>query len=317
MRRRDRRTAVLAFLAATAIAAAGCDASRETTDGRSARVVAVGDIACGTPPAPTGSVCRYDIVADATNDEQPDLFLALGDTQYETPSGSVDYAFYDRAFGSLRPITLPTPGDEDWIADREAYLDYFGDRTTETGYDSHVIAGWHIVVLNSQDCFDADGCPAGSAQLGWLRDVLADPPGGASGCTLAIWHDPRFLWADWWSEGGMPRGPQNHVAPLWKLLAEAGAEVVLNGNAHHYERWAPMDADGAADPLGMTEFVVGTGGRSLNPLGPQPRPELLEAAQDDGFGVLVLDLRPGGLDYRWRGAEEADGFDDRGSIDCH
>ena len=282
-----------------------------------ATVVAVGDIACGAEPAEQGTRCRYDIVAEAVLDERPDLFLALGDLQYADPSGTVDFSFYDRAFGSLRAITVPAPGDEDWTEDRAAFLEYFGERATESGYDSLAIAGWHVLSLNSQDCFDADGCREGSAQLEWLGAQLADPPAGTGDCTLAIWHDPRFLWAPWWEKDGVPRGPQERVAPFWDLLDAAGADVVVHGNAHHYERWAPMDAGGAVSQQGITEFVVGTGGKSLVPLGSDPRPETLEVAQADEFGALVLDLRPEGLRYRWRGAGPGTRFEDEGEIACH
>lgn len=315
IRPRVARSAVL--LAMVSLGAAACGQGPTATGGERARVVAVGDIACGAPSARHGAECRYDDVAEVVVDERPDLFLALGDTQYETAAGTIDFRFYDEAFGSLRPITLPTAGDEDWTADREAFLEYFGGRTTETGYDSTVIAGWHVIVLNSQDCFDADGCKEGSPQHDWLRDRLADPPDDASACTLAIWHDPRFLWARWWSKDGAPRGSQERVAPFWMLLDAAGADVVLHGNAHHYERWSPMNAVGDPTPQGITQFVVGTGGKSLNALGLEPRPEELEVAQGRSFGALVLDLRPGSLDFRWRGIDGSERFEDEGTIACH
>src|SRR5215208_5883327 len=156
-----------ACVAVLAIIAAACNGDGRGTApaGRQrATLVAVGDIACGTEPAPVGDECRYEVVAEVAVAEEPDLFLALGDVQYATPSGDLDFSFYDEAFGALRPVTLPTGGDEDWDADRDAFLGYFGNRTNDDGYDSLVLAGWHIVVLNSRDCFDDDGCRAGSPQ---------------------------------------------------------------------------------------------------------------------------------------------------------
>ena len=324
--------ALTATIAAAWLLAASCGGSSEPdvtlptdvpaeaspSDPGRATVVAVGDIACGAAPAEQGIECRYDTVADAVIDEQPDLFLALGDLQYVNPSGEIDFSFYDGAFGDLRSITVPTAGDEDWGVDREAFEAYFGGRTTETGYDALEVAGWQVLVLNSQDCFDDDGCGEGSEQYEWLREQLdADAPGTDERCTLAIWHDPRFLWAPWWEKDGVPREAQEHVAPFWTLLGAAGAEVVLNANAHHYERWTPIGADGDPSPMGITEFVVGTGGKSLVPLGTQPRPESLEVAQAEEFGALVLDLHADELDFRWRGAEPGGSFSDEGTIDCH
>jgi hypothetical protein len=308
----------IALIAAASIGAASCEspgpaaAPEPSRSAERARVVAIGDIACGSPPGRTE--CRYDAVAEAVLDERPDLLLALGDVQYATESGRLDFRFYDRYFGSLRSDTLPTGGDEDWGVDRDAFLEYFGSRASPRGYDSILVAGWQIIALNSPDCFDNDGCKEGSEQIEWLRTELAARP---SECTLAIWHDPRFLWAKWWTKDGVPRAGQERVAPFWTVLAESNAEVVLHGNAHHYERWAPMDASGGASDDGITEFVVGTGGKSLNPLGVEPRPANLEIAQAEEFGALVLDLEPGRLSYRWRGVDRDGSFEDVGTIRCH
>jgi hypothetical protein len=279
-------------------------------------LVAVGDIACGSPPASDGDRCRYGDVAELVHAQDPDLFLALGDIQYASSEGTIDFGYFDDAFGDLLPMTVPTAGDEDWGVDRRGYLDYFGARTTRAGYDSASIGGWHIIVLNSQDCVDDDGCAAGSEQYEWLRRELEDPPASAPLCTMAIWHDPRFLWTQWWTKDGVPRGPQDAVAPLWELLYEARAEVVLNANAHHYERWEPMNERGQVSSDGITQFVVGTGGKGLNAVGPDPRPRQLATDYDGGFGVLVMGLGTAWLDYRWEGTDPSASFADTGTIFC-
>ncbi|CAN5749688.1 hypothetical protein BH18ACT17_BH18ACT17_16740 [soil metagenome] len=290
-------------------------AEASPSDPGRATVVAVGDIACGTEPAQQGAECRYDTVAEAVADEQPDLFFALGDLQYVDPSGEVDFSFYDSAFGGLRSITVPTAGDEDWGVDREAFEAYFGSRTTDTGYDALEVAGWQVLVLNSQDCFDDDGCGEGSEQYEWLREQLDEGVASADErCTLAIWHDPRFLWAPWWEKDGVPREAQEHVAPFWALLGDAGAEVVLNANAHHYERWAPLGADGGPSAEGIVEFVVGTGGKDHAAAG---TPSTLgDAVIDDAFGVLKLTLHDGGYDFAFVPAWGDIGVDS-GEGTCH
>ena len=45
------------------------------------------------------------------------------------------------------------------------------------------------------------------------------------------------------------------MAALWRTLALGGADVVLAGHDHHYERFAPID--------GIRSFVV-AGGRALS-----------------------------------------------------
>ena len=53
------------------------------------------------------------------------------------------------------------------------------------------------------------------------------------------------------------------MRPLWQDLCNAGAEIVLNGHNHQYERSAPQTPAGAASPArGIREFVAGTGGTS-------------------------------------------------------
>jgi hypothetical protein len=74
-----------------------------------------------------------------------------------------------------------------------------------------------------------------------------------------------------------------------------------------------MDAAGAPDPAGLTQFVVGTGGRSLYGFG-----DILptSAAHDSStYGVLELTLRPGGYDWRFV-PTEAGGYIDAGSASC-
>ena len=74
-----------------------------------------------------------------------------------------------------------------------------------------------------------------------------------------------------------------------------------------------MDADGEADPDGMVEFVVGTGGRSLYGFD-----DLLptSAAHDNSsYGVLKLTLRPDAYDWEFVPTSET-GFSDSGTADC-
>ena len=60
--------------------------------------------------------------------------------------------------------------------------------------------------------------------------------------------------------------------PVWELLYEAGADVVLVGDNHLYQRWAPQDAHGNAVEDGIVQFTAGTGGRMLYTFGRPPGP---------------------------------------------
>ena len=100
-----------------------------------------------------------------------------------------------------------------------------------------------------------------------------------------------------------------------------GADVVLNGHNHNYSRWLPTDPSGTYDPAhGLTQFIVGTGGRNLNGFGGQnAKPITFVRGQSSEFGVLELTLHPGSYDFLFRSTlGSASGFIDAGSsVPCH
>ncbi len=79
-----------------------------------------------------------------------------------------------------------------------------------------------------------------------------------------------------------------------------------------YERFAPQDPDGAADPVnGIREFIVGTGGAPPYPfVDVKPNSE----ARLSTNGVLKLALKAGGYDWNF---VPISGAGDSGSTSCH
>src|SRR5712691_4893185 len=105
------------------------------------------------------------------------------------------------------------------------------------------------------------------------------------------------------------------VKPLFQALYDAHADVVVGGHDHDYERFAPQNPDGTADPArGVREFVVGTGGKNHRPFGEsKPNSEVRDAT---AFGVLKLTLKP--KSYDWQFIPEAGkSFVDSGASACH
>jgi acid phosphatase type 7 len=105
------------------------------------------------------------------------------------------------------------------------------------------------------------------------------------------------------------------MTPLWQALYEQGADVVLSGHEHNYERFAPQDADGNLDEdRGIRQFVVGTGGKSLYGFGaPLPTSEVRNA---EASGVLMLRLHA--TEYDWQFVPVAGvEFADAGTWPCH
>jgi hypothetical protein len=242
---------------------------------------------------------------DVSEDEQvaelaarlPGTIALLGDAAY--PHGSsADYAnCFDPDWGALRDRLRPAPGNHDYeTKDASAYFSYFGAAagTPGEGWHSYDVGSWHVIALNSE-CAAIGGCAGGSPELAWLVADLAAHP---AACTLAYWHHPRY------SSG--QHGDNDMTAALWAALSDAGADLVLSGHDHDYERMAPVD--------GLRSFVVGTGGRSLYewPGGPGP---FSEVRANDTYGLLELTLRA--TDFSWRFVPAAGGsFTDAGSASC-
>jgi calcineurin-like phosphoesterase family protein len=287
-------------------------APHATVRGPGVTVVAAGDIACDPFDGDfngglgSGSNCRHAAVASVIARLDPDAVLALGDNQYEEGAHDDYLASYDASWGRFLPITYPAPGNHEFKTDGAAgYFKYFGERAGRAGagWYSFDLGKWHLVALNS-NCGDVGGCDRGSPQYEWLRRDLAV---NARACTLAYWHHPLF------SSG--PHGDQSDVRPLWAVLHAAGADVVLAGHDHDYERFRPMTAAGARAPrTGVRGFVVGTGGKQHYRIdGVRPNSVVHD---DSTYGVLELTLMAEG--YRWRFVPAAGGtFTDEGAARCH
>lgn len=277
-------------------------------------VIAVaGDVSCGPESTPSVATCRQFDTSELIVAMDPSLVIAAGDTQYESGRYEDYRRFYDVTWGRFKPITRPALGNHEYYAhaDARGYFDYFNGVGVADGpagprgrgFYSFNLGTWHIVVLNSE-CGRVGGCGVDSVQWRWLRDDLQ---ASAATCTLAVQHHPRF------SSGR--NGSTGSMQPFWQLLVERGVELVVSGHDHMYERFAPMNAAGAADPArGMRQFVVGTGGYShyafRTPLATS------EARIQDVFGVLKLTLGPAAYEWEFLPIAYQSGRD-TGSQACH
>ncbi|MDX6378258.1 MAG: hypothetical protein QOE98_2561, partial [Gaiellaceae bacterium] len=165
------------------------------------------------------------------------------------------------------------------------------------------VGSWHLIALNS-NCGNVGGCGASSPQGRWLA---ADLAAHRNACTLAYWHIPLF------SSGG--RAAINSQ-PLWSALYDAGAEVVLNGHDHIYERFAPQTPGGVRDDArGIREFIVGTGGANHTSLVGLAANS--EVQNTNTFGILKLTLHANSYDWQFIPAAGTGSFTDSGSQTCH
>lgn len=268
-------------------------------------IAAAGDIACSAG-IPGETTCRHQATSDILVDGDYDWILALGDNVYEDGTLKEFRTYFNPTWGRVKRRILPVPGNHEYQTQQaRGYFRYFGKAAGPRGkgYYSLDIGKWHVVGLNS-NCGEVS-CAEGSEQHGWLRKDLA---AHRNKCTLAFWHHPR------WSSG-TTHGGNDDVAPLVSALYEFGADVLLVGHEHNYERFSPQDPEGQKDTeKGIRQFVVGTGGKDHHLFGmPVANSEVGSA---DTYGVLQLTLHPGS--YGWRFIPEAGRtFTDSGRTDCH
>lgn len=266
-------------------------------------VYAAGDIAdCGDRPAmDSGAARTAALVAERLAQEPDARVLALGDNSYPAGRLAEFEACYGPTWGRFKARTLPTPGNHEHQTPGAAgYYAYFGEVAGERGrgYYSRSIGSWQLIALNS--ALSGEDL---QAQLAWLKSELS---ARRARCTLAYWHHPLY------SSGR--HGSQASMREAWQLLADAGAELVLSAHDHHYERFAPQDAQGRRDELrGLRQFVVGTGGAPLRSL--RLFRSHSESYDSSSLGVLRLVLKDAG--YEWEFLPVQGGrFSDRGAAAC-
>jgi PKD repeat protein len=274
-------------------------------------LVGAGDIASCTN---TGDSKTALLVESILNANPTAWAFIAGDNVYEDGS-SVEYRdCYGPTWGRFKARTRPSLGNHEYdgVEGATPSFDYFGDALWENsrdrgGYYSFNLGDtWHIVVLNSNEPF----VPAivGGAQDTWLK---ADLAANNRPCIGAIFHHPRFF-SSTDTASTLSRG---WVKPFWDALYAAGADFILNGHAHQYERFAPQTPDGVADPqTGIRQFIVGMGGKSISV--PVKIASNSEVRNGDTFGVMELTLNASS--YSWRYVPEAGkSFTDTGTNNCH
>jgi hypothetical protein len=191
--------------------------------------------------------------------------FTLGDNAYPHGTSAQFRQCYDPTWGIYKERTRPTAGNHEYYTSgakpifdhfgssgAKPYFDYFGWRAGKPtrGYYSYERGTWHIVALNS-NCKEVGGCEERSEQGSWLRRDLNHNP---QRCTLAYFHHPLFSTAN--------NITTPNVKPLWQILYNNHAEVIFNGHAHRYERYAPLTPGGKVDSQnGIRQFVAGTGAR--------------------------------------------------------
>ncbi len=206
---------------------------------------------------------------------QPDFILTVGDNNY--PSGAADtidenvgqyfQAYIYPYYGQYGPGTdtnrfFPTLGNHDWtIRQAQAYFDYFTLPGNERYYD-FTWGPVHIFALDSDDR-EPDGVGRSSDQAAWLQENLV--------ASSATWNIIAFHHA--------PYSSALHGGTDWMRwhFKDWGADVVLSGHDHVYERLMIQD---------MPYFVNGLGGGARYAFN-DPEPGSVVRYRND-YGAMLI-----------------------------
>jgi acid phosphatase type 7 len=269
------------------------------------QVYAVGDIADCSHRAPA------DSMAIRTSRLVPDgaWVLGLGDMAYPLGDARTLASCYERTWGRHRAATLATPGNHDYVHGSAGdFSEYFGVDASQDGgfiaFSRTLTDDWRLIALDS----NVDGS-ALQAQYEWLERLLAVEKSASAQtqhCLLVMWHAPLY-------SSGMHRGSGDRMRPFWQLLDRHGADLVLSGHEHFYERFDPLDAAGRSprDDQAPRQFVVGTGGARLYGFW---KPPYRSQARVLEHGVLQLSLERGS--YAWRFIDVEGRVRDAGGARC-
>jgi len=276
--------AVAVLGAALAAAPATATATSPTPD-RAATgltVAVVGDIACDPDDEAAYALCKHEEVAHLVASQSPRALLVPGDVQYDDGTYNDFLASYDLSWGRFLPFTYPVPGNHEYqTADATGYYRYFAKRTSPPGYYAFTLNQWRVYALNTE-CTEID-CVA---ERDWmLRDVRAHP----ARCQAMFMHRPLY--------GSAGHGPDPDSRRFWAVGLGHDFELALAGHNHVYERFTPMNADGAVVDGGIRSFVVGTGGKELTetPATTQHGSRFVDGSH---YGALFLQLQADS--YAWR-----------------
>jgi hypothetical protein len=252
-------------------------------------VAAVGDGAGGLPAS-------YE-VTELVESWNPNMFLYFGDI-YNTSSYTEFINYYVPTFGKLKDITNPVPGDHEGGRQFHGYLDYCD---SSQHYYAATAGNWLLLGLDSTER-SMEG-QIGTAQLEWLQEQL--DANDSVGCKIAFMHNPRW--------GLAAKNDYGYLDEMWRTLATEGVDLIIVGHEHNYQRWAPLNADGVPDPIGVTQLIVGTGGHEL-------RTQVVQDSRVvstilDTYGALRLTLTDQQAEYQF--VDTAGTVLDSGTVSCN
>jgi tartrate-resistant acid phosphatase type 5 len=251
-------------------------------------------------PIPSNGQIRFAVIGDYGNAGQreldvsnlvkswnPDFIITTGDNNY--PSGEADtidenigqyyhdfigYYTGTHGTGSAENKFFPSLGNHDWrTINAQPYLDYFTLPGNERYYD-YLKGPIHFFVVDSNSDTPG-GVTSTSVQGTWLKNQLA--------ASTSQWNVVYFHHAPYSSSTN--HGSTKHMQWPFKLW---GADVVLSGHDHSYER---LTIDG------VTYFVNGAGGANLYVMGEPISGS--QARYDVDYGAMLVEANSNVMDFKF------------------
>jgi tartrate-resistant acid phosphatase type 5 len=251
-----------------------------------ARFAVIGDFGVDTPDESQ--------VASLVKHQHPDFIITVGDNNYPTGDMmTIDQnigKYYSEFIGNYHGIHgmgsptnrfWPTLGNHDWYSMQQdqPYLDYFTSLPGNRRYYDFVLGSIHFFAVDA-DGHEPDGNDVGSVQANWLHDAMAK---STSCFNIVFFHQPPFS-----------SGPPEFVEPRMSWpFREWGADLVLSGHQHQYERLIidgiPYVIDGLGGALNRFKFEA-------------PAPGSL-VRYNDQFGALFAEVTDNQIYFRFRNVQ--------------
>ena len=226
--------------------------------------------ALATSAPPQGSVAVIGDFGSGTDDERrvanlvarahPAAIVTTGDNVYDDQGYAALVGSYYGPWVSSGHV-IPAAGNHDHAVGISAFDDYFPGLNGRHVYSAGA-GGIRFFILDSTTALASAAALA--RQRAWLERSLKNSP---ARWKVVVLHHPPF-------SSGEAHGPSRTLR--WPFGAW-GADLVLSGHEHNYER---LVADGS------TFVVDGSGGKTLRPLGdPVPGSQV---QFDADYGALFL-----------------------------
>lgn len=211
------------------------------------RVLLAGDIQYNE-----GTYCQYE-----ANGRFGDVWANLVADTY--PAGG-NHEYYD---GPSCVTADDTGGDgtfsagfgfTQWWVDHGPAGTYANGSVDSTPWYTHNSGFWQFISVSTKDGSMTTGNWADADEFVADRLAASDKL-----CEVVYWHHPRWTNGD----AGSNHTDDADMDPLWEAAVDGGADIVISGHVHSYERFGKLDVNGqkVAGSQGTRLFVVGTGGR--------------------------------------------------------